>query len=316
MAAQQTPAQSRVIDPILTEIARGYGRPTARVANILFPIVQVTARGGTILSFGPDSFRLVNSARAPGANTKRVQLGYTSGKYSLVDHRLEGEVPVEPDEEAQNVPGIDLGEMAVNTVQDMMSNEREKQAADLALDPNNYAASNKETLSGDDQWTDPDSDPFTAINHARNVIRSKVGRKPNVLEVGPSVLTALRSHPKILDRLSTAADRPPATIEQLQRLLEIEQIVEGEATFYDGSNFVDMWGNDAVLAYTTKASVQQRGAPNFGYTYQLAGRPDVEEPYFEKNTQTWYYPVSDAYQPVLVGATAGFLFKNAAAPSV
>jgi len=314
--AQQTPAQARVIDPILTEIARGYGRPTARVANILFPIVQVNARGGTILSFGPDSFRLVNSARAPGANTKRIKLGYESGKFALVDHRLEGEVHLELDEEAQAVPGIDQGEMAVNMVQDVMSNEREKLAADLALDPNNYSADNKETLTGDDQWTDPDSDPFAAINHARNVIRSKVGRKPNVLEVGPSVLSALRTHPKILDRLSTAADRPPATIEQLQRLLEIETIVEGEATYFDGSKFVDMWGNDAVLAYTTKASVQQRGAPNYGYTYQLAGRPDVEEPYFERNTQTWYYPVNDAYAPVLVGAAAGFLFKNAAVPSL
>jgi hypothetical protein len=39
----------------------------------------------------------------------------------------------------------------------------------------------------------------------------------------------------------------------------------------------------------------------------------VEEGYPENNTNSWYYPVTDAYQPVLAGATAGFLFKNAAA---
>lgn len=311
--SQQTLSQTRVIDPFLTSVARGYGSPNAKIANILFPIVPVGARAGTIMSFGPDSFRLVNTARAPGANTKRIQLGYASGKYSLVDHRLEGEVPIEHEEEANPVPGIDLGSQAANTVQDVMANEREKLAADLALNPANYPTGNKAALSGTSKWSDPASDPFTDINDAREAIRSKVGKKPNVLELGPKVLLALRNHPKIMDRLSTTVDRVPATIEQLQRLLEIAMIVEGEATYFEGTDFKDMWGKDAVLAYTTPASMQQRGSPNYGYTYQLQDRPIVEEPYFEKNPQTWYYPVSDAYQPVLVGATAGFLFTGAVA---
>lgn len=312
---QENLSQVRVIDPILTEVARGYGTPNARIASILFPIVPVGARAGTILSFGPDSFRLVNTARAPGANTKRIQLGYASGKYSLVDHRLEGEVPIEHEEEANAVPGIDLGSMAVNTVQDVMGNEREKLAADLALNPANFPAANKTTLSGTSKWSDPASDPIGDINDAKEVVRSKIGKKPNVLTLGPRVLTALRNHPKILDRISITVDRVPATLEQLQRLLEIQQIVEGESTYHDGTDFKDMWGLDALLAYTTPASMQQRGSPNFGYTYQLRDRPIVEEPYFEKNPQTWYYPVSDAYQPVLTGPTAGFLFTGAAAPA-
>ncbi len=118
---QENLSAVRVVDPILTAVARGYGRPNAKIANILFPLVPVGARAGTILSFGPESFRLVNSARAPGANTKRIQLGYASGKFSLVDHRLEGEVPIEHEEEANAVPGIDLGSMAVNMVQDVNS---------------------------------------------------------------------------------------------------------------------------------------------------------------------------------------------------
>ncbi len=303
----------RVIDPILTEVARGYGSPNAKIASILFPIVSVKQRGGTILTFGPESFRLVNTARAPGANTKRIQLGYAKGEYSLVDHRLEGEVPLENGDEAQTVPGIDLGAMAVNTVQDVMANEREKLAADLARNPANYPTENKAALSGTSKWTDPNSNPAEDINEAKEVIRKKIGKKPNVMTVGPKVLSALRNHPKILDRISVTVDRVPATIDQLQRLLEIDRIVEGEATYYDGNGFQDMWGLDAILAFTTPASMQQRGSPNYGYTYQLQDRPQVEEPYFEKNPQTWYYPVSDAYRPVLVGATAGFLFQGAAA---
>lgn len=310
---QQTTGQARVLDPILTAVARGYRSQKAAIANVLFPIVGVGARGGRILSFGADDFKLVSTVRAPGANTKRVQFGYSSENYALVDHRLEGSVPVELMQEAEAVPGIDLASTAVRRVQNIMALERENKAATLARDAAKYAASNKETLSGTSQWSNSASDPFTDINDAREAIRSKTGERPNVLTLGPKVLTALRSHPKILDRLSTASDRPPATIQQLQALFELQQIVEGEAVHHDGAQFQDVWGKDAILAFTTPASMQEMGSPNFGYTYQLQDYPVVEEGYLDRNTNTWYYPTADAVQPVFTGPSAGFLFKNAVA---
>lgn len=310
---QQTTSQARVIDPILTAVARGYRSPKAAIADILFPIVGVGARGGRILAFGADDFKLISTARAPGANTKRIQFGYSSENYSLVDHRLEGSVPVELMQEAEAVPGIDLASTAVRRVQNIMALEREHKAATLARDAAKYAASNKTTLSGTSQWSNTASDPFTDINDAREAIRSQTGEKPNVLTLGPKVLTSLRSHPKILDRLSTASDRPPATIQQLQALFELQQIVEGEAVYHDGTQFQDVWGKDAILAFTTPASMQEMGSPNFGYTYQLEDYPVVEEGYLDRNTNTWYYPTADAVQPVFTGPSAGFLFKDAAA---
>lgn len=310
---QATPGQARVVDPILSAVARGYRSPKAAVASVLFPIVPVGLRAGRIISFGPDDFKLVNTARAPGANTKRIQFGYAGENYSLVDYRLEGAVPNELQEEASNGPGIDLSSNAVRRVQNIMALEREKQAADLARNEARYGAGNKETLSGTSQWSDPTSDPFTDIMDGKESIRAKIGERPNVLTLGPKVLTALRTHPKVLDRLSTASDRPPATLQQLQALFELQQIVEGEAVYHDGSQFQDVWGKDAILAYTTPASMQEMGSPSFGYTYQLEDRPMVEEGYPDRNANSWFYPVTDAYQPVLAGATAGFLFKSAVA---
>ena len=310
---QAPPGQARVVDPILSAVARGYRSPKAAVANVLFPIVTVGLRAGRIISFGPDDFKLVNTARAPGANTKRIQFGYAGENYSLVDYRLEGAVPNELQEEASNGPGIDLSSNAVRRVQNTMALEREKQAADLARNEARYGAGNKETLSGTSQWSDPASDPFTDIMDGKESIRAKIGERPNVLTLGPKVLTALRTHPKVLDRLSTASDRPPATLQQLQALFELQQIVEGEAVYHDGSQFQDVWGKDAILAFTTPASMQEMGSPSFGYTYQLEDRPMVEEGYPDRNANSWFYPVTDAYQPVLAGATAGFLFKSAVA---
>ena len=310
---QATTGQARVVDPILSAVARGYRSPKAAIANILFPIVTGGQRAGRIIAFGPDDYKLMSTKRAPGANTKRVQFGYASEPFSLVDHRLEGGVPVELQEEAQAGPGIDLSSNAVQRVQNTMALEREYAAGQLARDASKYPASNKETLSGTSQWSNPASDPFTDIMEGKEVIRSKTGEKPNVLTLGPKVLTALRTHPKVLDRLTTSTDRPPATIQQLQALFELQQVVEGEAVYHDGTQFQDVWGKDAILAYTTPASMQEMGSPNFGYTYQLAGRPMVEEGYLDKNTNTWYFPTTDAYQPVFAGPAAGFLFTDAAA---
>ena len=91
---QMTPGQARVIDPIMTEVARGYRSNSSPIANNLFPIVVVGQRGGRIIVYTPDDFKLVNSSRAPGANTKRIQFSYGSSNFSLVDYSLEGSVPI------------------------------------------------------------------------------------------------------------------------------------------------------------------------------------------------------------------------------
>lgn len=311
---QMTPSTARVIDPVLSEVARGYGGNQSPVADVLFPVVRVGQRGGRIISFGADDFKLMSTQRAPGANTKRVQFGYSSGSFALVDYSLEGAVPIELMQEAEAVPGIDLASGAVRSVRNLQSLEREKQCADLALNAASYDAANKITLASNDRWDvygHADSDPFADILVGKEAIRSKIGRRPNVLVLGPKVLTALRGHPKVLDRLSTASDRPPATLAQLAALFELERIVEGGAVYHTGTAFADVWSTFALLAYTTPASLAEMGSPNFGYTYQLDGYPVVEEPYYERNTKTWYYPVTDARAPVLAGAAAGYLITTA-----
>lgn len=312
--SQMTPSQARVIDPLVTAVARGYESPESSVANVLFPIVPVGQRAGTIIVFGKEQFDIIDSRRAPGASTKRVQFAYGDEKFSLADFRLEAIVPMEIQEEAAAVPGLDLISMYVRKTQDRMALERENEAALLARNAANYAASNKVTLSGTDLWTSPNSNPFVLLEAAKEAIRKKIGKRPNVLELGPTVLRALRTHPKVLDRLSTATDRAPATVEQLQALLEIPQIIEGGAIYNASGGFADVWGNDAILAYVAHKSMQEMGNQCFGYTYQLIGRPMAEEGYDDRNRNSWIVPYTDARAPYLVGANGGYLIQNAVAP--
>lgn len=307
------PSQARVADPILTAVARGHEAQSGFVGDLLFPTVQVEQRAGRIIVFGNDAYTVTDTRRAPGTNTKRMQISYGSENYSLVDHSLEALVPVELQEEAQHI-SIDLAAQSVATVQDKMDLEKEQKASLLATTAGNYPTGNKAALSGADQFSHPDSNPFAVIGSAKEAIRSKIGKRPNLLVLGPAVLSALRTHAAVLDRLSTAADRPPATLAQLQALFEIERIVEGDAVEATaGGGFADLWGKNAVLAYTPVRSLAQRGSLSFGYTYQLASRPVVEQGYADRSAKSMVYPVTDAYQRMLVGNTAGYLISNAAA---
>jgi hypothetical protein len=311
---QMSNSQSRVIDPILTTVARGYSN-NQFVGSILFPTVKVPTRGGTVIQFGKEGFMLYMTGRSPGQNTKRISFGYSGAPYKLEQHALEGVVPTETMQEANAVPGIDLGASTVNNVQDIIELRKEKAQADIARNPANYSASNKITLSGTSQWSDTSgtSDPVAIINAGREVIRQKIGKKANIAVIGAAVFTALTNHPKVIERMKYTG-RDVATPELLAALFSLQQVIVGEAVFSDDAgNFADIWGRDVILAYVELGTVADRGKPSYGYTYQLDGYVQVEEPYYDRSSKSWIYPVTDELAPVMAGADAGYLITNAVA---
>lgn len=311
---QMTTSQARVVDPVLTTAAQGY-KNAEFVGMSLFPTVPVQQRGGKIISFRREDFRLYATGRVPGANTKRVQFGYDSGSYALDQHALEGVVPFELMEDAKAVPGIDLGSGAVAKVQDIIGLRLEKAQADLATTAANYAASNKITLSGTSQWSDYGtvSNPSADIEAAKEAIRSQVGKRPTVMIMGAAVWAKLKEHPKITDRIKYTG-RDSATPEMLANLFGVKQVLIGDALFESESGVLaDVWGKSVVVAYTDIGGIADMGRPTFGYTYRLGGYPIVETPYQDRNAKSWIYPITDEVSPVIAGAAGGYLISAAVA---
>lgn len=309
---QQTPAQARVIDPVLTSAAQGYENAEF-VGNVLFPTVNVTQRGGKIITFGKEDFMLYATGRAPGQNTKRVQFGYAGAPYALESHSLEGVLPVENMQEAAAVPGIDQAAGTIRGVQNIFALRLEKQQADVARNAAAYGSNNKVVLSGTSQFSDAGSDPFAVIEAGKEAVRKKVGRRANTAVIGAAVFAALKNHPKVIERLKYTG-RDVATAELLAQLFDLKTLKVGDAVFADDDGtFFDVWGKDIVLAYTEVGTLQERGKPSYGYTYQLEGYAQVEVPYFDRNTKSWVFPVTDEVAPVIAGADAGYLIQNAVA---
>lgn len=314
-ASQLTPGQARIVDPVLSQHARGYLQAEL-VARSLFPFAPVPMYGGKVIQFDKSAFRLVNTARAPGTATKRVQFGYQGEPYAIVPNALEASVPRELMRDATVVPGIDLGTRAINTVLKIMNLGHEVACASIARNPASYDANHQLALSGTSVWSNAASDPSGNISAGREAIRESIGIYPNTCLLSAKAMKSLRFHPQILDRIKYTS-RDSVTTQILSGLWEIPNIVVGQAVTADPVTdaFGDVWGPDVVLAYVAPSGGGDASAnaeePSYGYTYLIEGMPLVEQPYWDNNTKSWVYGVSFDQVPVLSGMQGGFLIEGA-----
>ncbi len=309
--SNMTTSQARVIDPILTGIAQGY-KHADRVGSTLFPAVYVDKRGGKVLEFGREGFRLYAARRAPAAATLNISFAYEGKPYELVQDALNSPIPREHIEDASKVPNLDLGTRAINTCMYSLTLTLEDEHAKLATNADNYSPNRKLSLAGNSKWSDHASDPIRDIKDAKEAVRLSSGVDPNRMVISKPVFNSLTDHPFIIDRFKyTSSDS--ITPAMLARLFDLDMLSVGKAMALsgpdDGGQFTDIWGNNAVLAYVPSAP---SGAeePSFGYTYTLRGHPFVEKPEWENGIKSWVYGVTYERIPVLTGIESGFLFQN------
>lgn len=304
-----------VVDAILSNYARAY-RNADMIGTALFPIAPVPQRNMRLIKFGKESFRLLNTKRAPGAATKRVQYGFASDPISLLQDSLEALVPFEHQQEAAGAPNIDLASNAVKMVMDVIELGHEFESANLARNVANYHADNQLVLAADtDKWDHPESDPAQDISDAREQIRRKTGRYPNTLALGPDVFNALTRHAKIKDQFKYTSSESITEV-MLAKYFKLKKVVVGSAVYLpedapEDALANDVWGKDAILAFVPDGTTGNFQVPSFGYQYELSGYPQVEQPYPERNAKSWVYPTTSERRPYLTGADAGFIFKNA-----
>lgn len=304
-----------VVDPILSTHARGY-RNSTFISYALFPLVTIPNRSMLTIKFGKEAFRKLNTRRAPGAQVKRVQYGYAADAVALVQDSLEGIVPSEHQQEAEKVPGIDLGAGAVNMVLDVLNLNLEIDTANIARNSANYDANHKLVLAGGDRWADPDSDPKADVDAAKEAIRRSIGRYPNTFALGPNAGNALKNHPKIKEQFKYTS-KDSITVEMLAAYFDLKRVVVGSAVYLpetasDAEMANDVWGDDAILSYVPETGDNFQ-VPSYAYTYELSGYPMVEQPYYDRSIKSWVYPTTVERRPILTGAEGGFLFQNAGA---
>lgn len=320
-------ATTRVINPILSDRALGFGSQEQKWMK-LAPPVFVGQRAGKIIRFGKERFKLVDSYRAPGANTERLDIGYASDPYSLVQDRLKSSVPIEHQQEAQ-IPGIDLRAESVDVIRELQERKLEDETARLLTNSANYPVGHAPTIAAPDKWDTATSNPIKQVLNARSIIRRKIARTPNTLFFcGEDAWIAWRENQQNNARIQyseRAIITEDITGEMVRLNIEVGFDVKSDAA----GTMTDIWaqnGKNVILAWVPGMSDQAQTMegnanagkrsnrnPAFAYTYILRGTPYVEQGEYCKDTSSWEDYVTYERQPFMTMPEAGYLFKDVVA---
>lgn len=297
----------RIVDPVLTNLAAGYKNDTL-IADALMPRVTVDKEGGKIPLFGKAHFVPHRTERAiRAASNVRDPEGVKTIDYVLEEHDIATRLDYREKQEASY--NIDALETA-NTME-ILRTEHERKVADLTQDPATYAAGNTVTLAGADQFTDPGSDPLGVVLDAKAAVRAQIVREPNTMVMGYATYRTLRRHPQLVGLLSNNKDRV-LTLDDMRRFFEVDAIHIGKAvTSPDGDTTQDIWGDNIILAYTSREADGQRSyrVPSFGYTLVKKGWPQVDR-YHSEGGKVEFIRATEIYKPFVLANSAAYLIAD------
>lgn len=224
------------------------------------------------------SFDLANGITVPdtlvGRRSKVNEVEFAASEKTgkTADYGLELPIPVV--DQRNSPPSIDVLEAGTNFLAGLVDLDREQRASRKVFDPASYPAGNVETLTGDFQWSDPDSNPIAAIRAAMD----KMLVRPNLLTLGGLVWGAISVHPKVVSAMnSSGSTNGVASKRTLADMLELDDIVVGRS-FGNSAKFgqpvvrYDLWGKHASLTYTVANPTLGLQQPTFGMTVPFGTR--------------------------------------------
>jgi len=315
-----TAAQIRLLqNPVLTNLLLGMGQ-AGFIAERLFPRLPHALSSVALAQLGDERFQRYNLRRTPGSATKRVEIKYEGKTYTVDQYAVEVPMPRELIREADesrrlNVGAhLDVSKIAMATANDILALDYEIEVATLATTTGTYAAGHVLALAGATKWSAATGTPVLDIRAASDQIRKKIGKRPNTLTLSADAANALITNAEVKTYLPST-QMGPATFDQLKTILNVEEIVVGEAIWKNGAGVgADVWGNNAILAYVPKmsgaAGAISLAEPAFGFTNVLEGHPFAETPYYENGSKSWIYGATYERRPNVAYDTAGFLFTN------
>jgi hypothetical protein len=262
------------IDPVLTGIIIAYKNNTLIADQILPRLTpNLPKEKFTWWKFDFGQFITVPDTKVGRKSTpNEVEFQAEEVEDKTEDFGLDDVIPL-PD--ISNAPaGYDPRAFAAQRLIDLVLLDRELRVANKVFDGANYAATNKETLTGTDKWSNAASDPIAQISEAadRMLIR------PNSITLGRIEWTALRTNPNVLKALNiSGSDKGMAGKQAVADLLEMSEINIGEGWINRAKKGQAVsrsraWQDNVLLSYKAPLATSIDATPTFGWTAQFGER--------------------------------------------
>lgn len=301
------------IDPALTAIAIAYSNGRM-IADDVLPRTPVGKQEFKYLehSLG-ESFTVPDTKVGRKSAPNQVEFSATEKTASTEDFGLDAPVP---QSDIDNAPAnFDPRGHATEATTNLIVLDRELRTSALVFNEANYESSNVDTLVGEDQWSDPDSDPLGAIIEALD----GVVMRPNIGVLGRAVSTVLRRHPRIVKAYNgNSGDEGLVPLKFLADLFELDALYVGESRVNiarpgQSVNLQRVWGKHASFIYRDRMASTTSGA-TWGLTAQWGGRiagSVVDRDIGLRGGER--VRVGESVRELVIAKALGCFFKNAVA---
>lgn len=320
-------------DPILTNFSVGY-QDQALYADRIMPETPVNTQSGRYRVWDRSNWLIFPSRREPGTVANEILGGkWAEDTFQTKERSLQAPVF---DEERQQLtsqggfanpvfggpdeinPEVDATELVTRSL--ML--DRELQVSALIRNTANYAAANKVTLAGVQQWDDytggtaSTSNPVANIQTAMRAVYAATGRYPNTLAIPALGLQYIENHPRIVDRFKNFTLTVP---EAFRILTGFEGTILPVDSVYNSANNVDstvsiasFWGKDVWVGIVDPQPGQKTFT--FGKTFAQIypdGSVRPTDRWREEPRKADLIRVSYKWDLKLVAAGAGYLITTA-----
>ncbi|MES1977549.1 MAG: major capsid protein [Pseudomonadota bacterium] len=264
-----------VITPALMAVAVAY-KNERLIADDVLPRVPVDTEAFEYNYYPVGEF-MTPPDTLVGRKSQPNQVEFTAERKtsSTEDHGLDDPVPNKDSKQAATQPNMpDPKLRAAAGVAALVALKREVRAASLVFNAASYGAANKETLVGNDQWSDyVNSNPQDDILAAQDAMIMR----PTIGVMGRAVWTKVRQHPKLCKAVfGNSTDAGIISRRAFADLFELDDLFIGEGwvnTAKKGqpANLVRVWGKSCALLHRNKEADTESGT-TFGVTAQFGPR--------------------------------------------
>lgn len=257
--------------PELTAIAIAYTNKSL-IADQVLPRIPIGKRSFQYNVFPVgEGFTLPDTKVGRKGKPNQVEFSSKLITDSVEDYGLDDPIP--NDDIATQPANYNILGKSVEKTMNLIELDREVRTAKLVFGSASYAVSNKKTLTGSDQFSDPSSDPIKTIMDAMD----SMIMRPNIMVIGRAAFSKLISHPAITKAVfRNAGDSGIVRREDIAALFELENVLVGESfinTAKKGQsvNMQRVWGKHIALIYRDVLADAKSGT-TFGFTAQFGDR--------------------------------------------
>lgn len=286
----------------------------------LFPIVPVGKQSDKYYTIKKETWLRTPSTtlRALKTSPARIEFDISSDSYFANNYALATENALEALANADD--SISLRARSTRFLVDALMRDLEVRIANLVTSVSNVGSG--VVLSGGSKWSNyVSSDPVADVSTGHAFIRQNTGMVANTLLMDMDTYQMVRRHPVLLDMYKYTQGGLVNDAE-LSAVFRVDKILVGAAVRNvsvenAAASMVNIWGNNALLAYVSPAAVGLRTS-TFGLAFQwqnpelpaafgVRTYPDPDPGKKTEVIETGYYQDEKIVAPALAYAITGTL---------